>query len=639
MSPRPRTLKKYADRKIGYHHYAFYRGWIQGMDLNVLADLYLDTGTDLRIAKSTLVWLRDSFSQAALRQGHRGEARLLRVHLQQKHKDTSSVNNNIPDLEEFRDRTDPDNFYRESEIYELYKQTFPEAFENDSLKRQKLIERQLKALYWVQELMVTTPNKSDSVLAWFDQSIAARLINAKLLSIGDIVDTISRKGDNWWRKIPRIGEKGGKRIQLWLTGYFDTINHQASCELLSAVPDQDKPMFPVLFDHDDKNFLSGASGSNRHQGVQRITAKHDMEAIKKWINIKSVSVNTARVYRKEAERFVLWSIIDRKKPISDLSIDDCVAYKNWLTCLGKTNPDSWPYATPQDLWIGKRNTPRFSTEWKPFDGPLKEASIKYALTVLSSMFDFLVSVQYLSFNPWVAVNKKTVHQADEKAPDIEMTRTFSGAQWDYMLEYLSQSEIKDVSYLRLKFVLEFAYTTGLRLSELVTASIERLYTMPLKDQVGSRWMLKVHGKGNKWRTVPVPEKIIAHLSDYLVMRGFSDDPLACPKSLPLIANLNGIDFMSGSNLYKIITRFFRNVSSDMESKGHFHEAQSLKKASVHWIRHACGSNLGDNGVPVNLIQKLLGHASIATTSIYTDSDDETLWNRVSILNHERSIDL
>ena len=51
------------ERKIGRHHLAFYRGWLQGVDIKTLADRYLETGVDLRIAKSTLVWIKDLLTQ------------------------------------------------------------------------------------------------------------------------------------------------------------------------------------------------------------------------------------------------------------------------------------------------------------------------------------------------------------------------------------------------------------------------------------------------------------------------------------------------------------------------------------------------------------------------------------------------
>ena len=69
------------ERKIGRHHLAFYRGWLQGIELAVLAEQYLEDGLDLRLAKSTHRWLQDALSQAALRHGRRGEARLLRTSL------------------------------------------------------------------------------------------------------------------------------------------------------------------------------------------------------------------------------------------------------------------------------------------------------------------------------------------------------------------------------------------------------------------------------------------------------------------------------------------------------------------------------------------------------------------------------
>ena len=94
-------------RKIGRHHLAFYRGWLQGVDIKTLADRYLETGVDLRIAKSTLVWFKDLLTQAALRNGKRGEARLLRSHLA---RGDSSVAT-IPSIDDFREENDPDCFY------------------------------------------------------------------------------------------------------------------------------------------------------------------------------------------------------------------------------------------------------------------------------------------------------------------------------------------------------------------------------------------------------------------------------------------------------------------------------------------------------------------------------------------------
>ena len=68
-------------RKIGRHHLAFYRGWLQGIDLKVAADRYLESGLDQRIARSTLAWIQQALAMAARRHGRHALARLLRLPL------------------------------------------------------------------------------------------------------------------------------------------------------------------------------------------------------------------------------------------------------------------------------------------------------------------------------------------------------------------------------------------------------------------------------------------------------------------------------------------------------------------------------------------------------------------------------
>lgn len=147
------------DRRIGRHHVAFYRGWLQGLDLKSLADRYLETGLDLRLAKATLAWLRDTLSQAALRQGRRGEARLLRLHL---------ATGQAP--------------------------TIP-----------------------------TEPVPSDPVSAWFDKPVADRMVLAGIPTIGALLDRIRNRGYRWWITVPKLGEKGAARIVAWLRGYESSL--------------------------------------------------------------------------------------------------------------------------------------------------------------------------------------------------------------------------------------------------------------------------------------------------------------------------------------------------------------------------------------------------------------------------------
>src|SRR4030067_523624 len=101
------------ERKIGRHHIAFFRAILMGMDIGEMADKYLETGMDLRRAKTTLVWIRDTLRQAALRNGKHREAHLIRLRIAIH--GTTDTRAPAPSLEDFRADFDPSGFYTEKE--------------------------------------------------------------------------------------------------------------------------------------------------------------------------------------------------------------------------------------------------------------------------------------------------------------------------------------------------------------------------------------------------------------------------------------------------------------------------------------------------------------------------------------------
>jgi site-specific recombinase XerD len=443
--------------------------------------------------------------------------------------------------------------------------------------------------------------------------------------------------------VPKLGEKGASRIVQWLRGYESVLGELPDQSLSPlrtlAMPTLLKqritqtaivPIEALAVPSD----INGETGSNRWPGAPRINASNDHQAIQAWLATKSGNLNTQRAYRKEAERMLLWAVIEQGKALSDLTVDDCSQYRDWLSLLGRTEPTAWAFKIAQIDWIAPRNTQRFSPDWRPFGGALSASSVKHSITIVSGLFEWLVRVQYCAFNPWDAVGKSLSKSKDEPE-DVELTRVFSSGQWEFLLSHLASMVPTDHSR-RLKFALPFAHATGLRLSELVDATLGRLYTMPVRDGTGVRWMLKVLGKGAKWRAVPIPERILILLAQYLEHRNLDPDPLANPVDTPLLARINGTDPISASGLYKAFRAFFQEAALVLHSLGKKYEASAFEKASVHWLRHTCGSHMGSSGVPVNLIQKLLGHASVATTSIYTESDSERLWQEVTDLEENRA---
>jgi integrase/recombinase XerD len=137
--------------------------------------------------------------------------------------------------------------------------------------------------------------------------------------------------------------------------------------------------------------LDGKDGTNRAAGRHaQIAATHDLDALRAWLARFTDTKTTFENYRKEAERLLLWSIVQLGKPLSSLTHEDLLAYQHFLA-----NPQ------PSADWVagGGRKHPRTDARWRPFYGPLAPASQRQAMVILNVMFAWLVQAGYLAGNP------------------------------------------------------------------------------------------------------------------------------------------------------------------------------------------------------------------------------------------------
>lgn len=618
-------------RKIDLNHLAFYRAWLQGFEVRDAANRYLDPEIDIREAKTALAWIREALVRAARRQGQLGYARLLRIQIPNQAREGVAASPSIPSFDEFYEDRNASGFYSESELMELYLAEYPDAgAESPKEKRVKrLIERQLEAIQWATNYLATAPLPSDSVVEWFDEPMAVRLIMADVRTLKDLCERIRAKGYRWWTGIRQLGEVQGTRIVKWLAQHEATLG-PLGAQAMSPVRGNEAITRPPetgivpIESFDLPSQLDGSAGVNRALARGRIPAQNDHQAILAWLAARARNANTERAYRREAERLLLWAILERGQALSSLDIEGGTEYRDWLAALGRTPPESWRWRIPQEQWIGKRNIPRWSPEWRPFEGALSLSSQRQAYTILKSMFEWLTKVRYLDSNPFDGVAKPS-QEAQDASPDLEMSRALTRGQWAFLNGHLASLQDSERA-ARLRFILPFAYATGLRLSELVDAKIGRLYSKPMRNGLGVRWMLKVLGKGQKWRTVPMPSSVMDALSEYLRARGLPDVPSECDPETPLIAPLNydKSNALGHGMLYKTLKEFFRDSAAELRVLGHREDAEKIAQASTHWLRHTRGSHSAE-GMPLNLVQKLLGHASLTTTSIYTSADEEALY--------------
>jgi site-specific recombinase XerD len=335
--------------------------------------------------------------------------------------------------------------------------------------------------------------------------------------------------------------------------------------------------------------LDGSSGINRCQPGCML-AKNDIEAIEAWLNLKPAESSTWRSYRKEAERFLLWAVIECRRPLSSLTTEDCLAYRDFMRRIDKHTVSEWPFRLPATHWCGTRGTKRWSALWRPFEGALSVESQNLAITILSSMCRWLVAQGYLLTNPWENVPRWSISNGEPSC-----TRGFSNSHWNLLLNYL-ESLTSNAKSERLRFVLSLCRGTDMRVSELIHAKLEHIQPYPFNSaQDGQCFLHTVTG-----RKIPLPFSVLSNLDRYLSHRGISTFQ-ACKGSTYLITRLphgrkaipaeqsTGPD-LSANALYQMLKQFFQEAADSLESQfadpaiKMSDHAMQIRRASTDWLR-------------------------------------------------------
>lgn len=656
--------------RVGRHHFAFLKGYLEGLEIRALGERYLETCSDdefdLRVIKSTLTWIRTELKLVAKRFGKASYARAIMLNPEQ----LKTVKSNVPSLEEFREERDPYEMYSEEDLIELFQEAYPDQGNDKKYDRNtRLRKRQTDALSWLQEMAISDPTLKDNVAAWLKPVFSKKLIRAGVNTIEELIEAINSYGYRWYSQVPSLGEKSAKHIVKWLT-----INEEVlSCSLekyslskrstldidtLKKERPKTTNIVPLEYFLPNKN-LDGSVGTNRGER-NKSGVDNDYDAIQLWLRTFPKDSNTYLAYRSQAERFLLWCVLERGKPISSLDTIDTIAYRDFLWDLGRMSPETWNtvYKIPESSWLGKRNTERWSPNWRPFEelkppkppkdipklqrktwieehtfrtGVLKLSSQRQAQTILSSMCSWLVKRRYLDSNPWDGVKPRL-----SNTPVIATDHSFTFAQWDFIMNAVEAMPKTGQTY-RLKFILILGYLTGMRLSEMASAVKGDLRFRAANVTNQSGWTISVIGKRNKQRDVPFPHMLMEAFKEYLAHRGFTTFD-EVPQDCPLIDFLSDARenllkqnnvrkkrkdnaLISPSQIYRSLKKFFDTVSDNYEAISP-EEAAHIRLASTHWLRHTCGSHAVANEVPIEVVQQNFGHASVGTTSIYITPEIE-----------------
>lgn len=584
--------------RLGRHHFAHLRAIAEGVELHQAAAMYLgiDHGLQAPGAHHLVV---DSVRALARRAGER-DWRLvgltIRIHGRE----------HRPSLEDFIAERDLDG-WSEREVQDFYNEAFP--IEPKAARRERLRERQLGLLRRLESSSAVVPAMSDRIDSWFDPVTAARLQASGVLLLQDLHQRITQ-GGRWWRSIAAIGQTKAARLAAFLAVLLP--DHPLASPRRFALHDLEAPQVsptdrgssatirPVIASREPTPLPSpGAaarvepvSAEPSGQADLFIRARNDQDAIEAWVQARAGSAATVKSYRREARRLLVWLQAERKKGLKQFNVDDCRAYLVFLEHVPAH-------------WISRSKASPLERGWAPFRGPLSVASRRLSATILSTLFDWLVSVGYLVRNPWLLVNRRI---GDDAGRNELESRAFSPETWSEILRVLAEQPPSPALH-RIVFVLRFVEATGLRSTELVQARLD-----DFRSHKGRR-VLQVHGKGSRNRLVAIPPQAVHALEEYLRTRHLP--PLGqAPGDAPLLASATDpMEPISYEALYKTVrvwlTKALR-LATLIESA-----RQEAWRASPHWLRHTFGTRAVERGIPLDVVQQQLGHADPRTTSRYT----------------------
>ena len=485
-------------------------------------------------------------------------------------------------------------------------------FTHPAAQRVRHAARVVAALDALRTTAIPPPQPADPVDRWLTPRTARALAAAGITSLGELLLFMPRRR-RWWQPVPGLGATGAQAVTAFLDAHPDLTRRATQVIAGSQATGQLLPVWSLAA---RPATLDGSQGRFRApRETCGLAATNDAEAIAAWLALHE-SAHTVRAYRREAERLLLWAIVERKQPLSSLTTEDATAFRAFLR-----------RPAPAARWTGPPCS-RSSPSWRPFARSLTPRSTAYALSVLRALFAWLVDQHYVVINPFAGV---TVRGAHPRTP-FDTSRALDEREWKTVRAFAGRLERHGwtaPAAQRLRFVLDFGYATGLRASEFVTATLGDVE----RDQRGA-WWLDVTGKGTKTGRVALPPLARQALLQYLKERRLPAARTRWIASTPLLPALDRSETISqrrtqdasgqhsigAARLRQMIGELFREAAEHVNARNPGLAAR-LRHVSPHWLRHTHATHALDAGVDLVAVRDNLRHASISTTSTYLHGND------------------
>ncbi|BBN83950.1 integrase [Pseudoalteromonas sp. A25] len=313
-------------------------------------------------------------------------------------------------------------------------------------------------------------------------------------------------------------------------------------------------------------------------------------------------------FRNELERFYLWSWNIKSTGVFDLKRDDIEEYVDFMV-----QPDSvWCSDSVQWRYKEKLGERLINPNWRPFvskEQSVSQQTLAAMFTALNVFYKFAILEEKTTTNFVPVVKKNCPYLIVES--QIKLPDTLSNLQWEYVLGVTKDRCDEHPELERNLFTLACLKGLYLRISELS----ERAQWSPVmshfwQDPDGF-WYLRIMGKGTKLRDVTLSEDFVDYLKRYRIYRGLPPLPRV-DEPYPIVHKLRGKGGMNVRQLRRIVQQSFDLAVESLNKDGFSDEAEQLKAATTHWLRHT-GATHDAQHRPLKHLSEDLGHAKIATT--------------------------
>jgi integrase/recombinase XerC len=219
-------------------------------------------------------------------------------------------------------------------------------------------------------------------------------------------------------------------------------------------------------------------------------------------------------------------------------------------------------------------------------------TIRRKLSALKSFYKYALKKGWVKTNPAEKVNTPKIAERLPKYVEQKNLSTLLDQPETYFTD--------TVEGLRDKLIIDVLYSTGMRRQELINLQWSHI------NQAAKQ--IKILGKGNKERLVPVSESLISSLKNF---KQITKERALNPHGLLFVFLTNDGQQIYPNLVYRIVRKYISLCST-------------VDKKSPHVLRHSFATHMSNNGAKLNDIKELMGHASLASTQVYTHNTIEQL---------------